>query len=274
MPSFAAILSPAKSLEMDAGDLPEGLVASKPRFTAQTREIAEALSKFSAPRLGKLMSISDPLAQLNHARWASFGTRSNARGPAAMCFRGDVYQGLEAWTMKKKSLDWAQDHVRILSGLYGLLRPLDLIQPYRLEMGTSLKVGTAKDLYGFWQDRIATALRKDMADSGSETLVNLASDEYSKAAKLRDLEIPIINTKFLQIDGGKAKFMAFYAKQSRGLMARWMADHRPKTITALRKFNAEGYTLSDDSTDDTLVFTRPKPLPIAQRRRMASARAT
>ena len=274
MPSFAAILSPAKSLEMDAIDIPAGLALSKPRFAPQTREIAHELADVSASRLGSLMSISGPLAELNHRRWAAFGTPRNPRGPAAMCFRGDVYQGLEAWTMKKASIDWAQDHVRILSGLYGLLRPLDLIQPYRLEMGTRLKIGGRKNLYDFWQDRIATTLEKDMAASGSTTLVNLASDEYSKAARLGDLSVPVITAKFLQIDGGKAKFMAFYAKQSRGLMARWMADHRPKTITALRKFDAEGYTLSDDSTDDTLVFTRPKPLPIAQRRKMASARAT
>jgi uncharacterized protein len=267
MPAFAAILSPAKSLEMDAGDIPEGLATSRPRFAPQTREIALALAKVSAPKLGELMSISDPLAELNHARWAAFGTRSNPRGPAAMCFRGDVYQGLEAWTMKKASLDWAQDHVRILSGLYGLLRPLDLIQPYRLEMGTRLKIGAAKDLYGFWQDRIAKAIEKDMADAGADTLVNLASDEYSKAARLDHLGVPVITAKFLQIDAGKSKFMSFYAKQSRGLMARWMADHRPKTVTALRKFDADGYTLSKDSTDDTLVFTRPKPLPIAQRRK-------
>jgi cytoplasmic iron level regulating protein YaaA (DUF328/UPF0246 family) len=269
MPSFAAILSPAKSLEMDAIDIPAGLALSKPRFAPQTREIAHELADVSASRLGSLMSISGPLAELNHRRWAAFGTPRNPRGPAAMCFRGDVYQGLEAWTMKKASIDWAQDHVRILSGLYGLLRPLDLIQPYRLEMGTRLKIGGRKNLYDFWQDRIATTLEKDMAASGSTTLVNLASDEYSKAARLGDLSVPVITAKFLQIDAGKTKFMAFYAKQSRGLMARWMADHRPKTITALRKFNAEGYTLSDDSTDDTLVFTRPKPLPIAQRRKMA-----
>ena len=267
MPGFTAVLSPAKSLEMDAPPIPGGLEPSTPRFAAQTRALAETLEAHTAPQLERMMSISKPLAALNHDRWQSFGTRGNPRGPAALCFRGDVYQGLEAWTMKKGALAWAQDHVRILSGLYGLLRPLDRIQPYRLEMGTRLKTEAASNLYDFWGDRIGKALKKDMADNGSETLVNLASDEYAKAARLETLGVPIISTKFLQVDGGKAKFMAFYAKQSRGLMARWMADHRPKTIAALRKFDAEGYSLAEESTADTLIFVRPKPLPIAQRRK-------
>lgn len=267
MPGFTAVLSPAKSLEMETPPTPGGLESTTPRFAAQTKHIAGALGKYSPARLATLMSISAPLAALNHERWQSFNTRGNPRGPAALCFQGDVYQGLQAWTMKKAALAWAQDHVRILSGLYGLLRPLDRIQPYRLEMGTRLKTENASNLYDYWGDRIAKALKKDMADNGSETLVNLASDEYAKAARLETLGVPIISTKFLQLDGGKAKFMSFYAKQSRGLMARWMADHRPKTIAALRKFDAEGYSLADESTADTLVFVRPKPLPIAQRRK-------
>ncbi|MAH66213.1 MAG: hypothetical protein CMJ27_12000 [Phycisphaerae bacterium] len=267
MSGFTTVLSPAKTLEMDPPSTPGDLESTTPRFAAQTRQLVETLGDQSPATLERLMSISGTLAALNHDRWQAFNTRGNPRGPAALCFRGDVYQGLEAWTMKKTSLAWAQDHVRILSGLYGLLRPLDRIQPYRLEMGTRLKTEAASNLYEFWGDRIGKALKKDMADNGSETLVNLASDEYAKAARLETLGVPIISTKFLQLDGGKAKFMSFYAKQSRGLMARWMADHRPKTIAALRKFDAEGYSLSDESTADTLVFVRPKPLPIAQRRK-------
>ena len=267
MTGFTAVLSPAKSLEMDAADVPAGLETTSPRFSGQTRRLAEELGDFTSARLAKLMSISPKLADLNRERWSAFGTRSNPRGPAAMCFRGDVYQGLEAWTMKKATLRWAQDHLRILSGLYGLLRPLDRIQPYRLEMGTRLKTEAASDLYGFWGDRIARALRKDMAENGSETLVNLASDEYSKAARLPELDVPVISVKFLQLDAGKEKFISFHAKQSRGLMARWMADHRPKTLAALRGFDAGGYALSDASTADTLVFTRPKPPPISRQSR-------
>lgn len=267
MPGFTTILSPAKSLEMNPSDVPSELETSSPRFAAQTRELAAELAEFSSARLAKLMSVSPKLADLNQARWSAFGTRANPRGPASMCFRGDVYQGLEAWTMKRPTLAWAQDHVRILSGLYGLLRPLDRIQPYRLEMGTRLKTDAANDLYGFWGDRIANAIRKDMKDNQSETLVNLASDEYSKAARLDTLGVPVIGVKFLQVDGDREKFISFHAKQSRGLMARWMADHRPRTLTALRGFDADGYTVSDASTSETLVFTRPKPAPASQRSR-------
>ena len=261
MPGFTAILSPAKSLEMEAADIPSGIETTSPRFAGQTRELVSELAGCSSTKLAKLMSISPRLADLNRERWAAFGSRSNPRGAAAMCFRGDVYQGLEAWTMKKPALRWTQGHVRILSGLYGLLRPLDRIQPYRLEMGTRLRIEAASDLYGFWGDRIAKALRKDMADNGSETLVNLASDEYSKAARLPELGVPIVAVRFLQVDGGKEKFISFHAKQARGLMARWMAERRPKTFDALSGFDADGYSLSEASDADTLVFTRPKPAP-------------
>lgn len=261
MPGFTAILSPAKSLEMEAADIPSGIETTSPRFAGQTRELVSELAGCSSAKLAKLMSISPRLADLNRERWSAFGTRSNPRGAAAMCFRGDVYQGFEAWTMKKSALRWAQDHVRILSGLFGLLRPLDRIQPYRLEMGTRLRTDGASDLYGFWGDRISKAIRKDMADNGSETLVNLASDEYSKAAIRPDLGVPVVSVRFLQVDGGKEKFISFHAKQARGLMARWMAEHRPRTLASLSAFDAGGYTLSEASDADTLVFTRPKPSP-------------
>jgi cytoplasmic iron level regulating protein YaaA (DUF328/UPF0246 family) len=211
-------------------------------------------------------SISAKLAGVNAERWQAFGSRSNSRHSAALCFRGDVYQGLEAWTMKAASMKWAQDRLRILSGLYGLLRPLDVIQPYRLEMGTRLKTDQSADLYTFWGDRINTLLRADIADAGATALVNLASDEYSKAARLGELDVPVVNVKFLQVDQGTAKFMAFYAKQSRGLMARWMSDTRPKTVAALADFEVQGYRLQKkDSTEDTLVFSRPKPAPASAR---------
>ena len=259
MPGFTTILSPAKSLEMEAPDIPSDVETTTPRFAGQTRELAGVLAGFTPAKLASLMSISPKLAGLNQERWAAFGTRSNPRGPAAMCFRGDVYQGLEAWTMSTRSRRWAQDHIRILSGLYGLLRPLDRIQPYRLEMGTRLKTRNDSDLYGFWGDRIMKTLRKDMAASKSETLVNLASDEYSKAARLSEIGVPVIGVKFLQVDAGKEKFISFHAKKARGLMARWMADHRPRTLADLRGFDAEGYRISKASSDDTMVFTRPRP---------------
>ena len=209
------------------------------------------------------MSISPALAEVNRERWSAFGSRSNPKGPAAICFRGDVFQGFEAWTMNKKALSWAQDHVRILSGLYGMLRPLDVIQPYRLEMGTHLKTGVGKNLYDFWADQIFKLLKKDMNEAGAEILVNLASVEYSKAAHIKDLGCPVVDVKFLQVDKGKAKFITLFGKQARGLLARWMADHRPKTLKDLQGFDSEGYRYhAGDSTDEVMVFTRPKPPPV------------
>jgi len=264
MPGLFTIVSPAKTLDMEADASPVEASTTRPRLAAQTRSLAGELRDYSAKRLEKLMSISTKLADLNAERWQAFGTRSNPRRSAALCFRGDVYQGLEAWTMKGPSMKWAQDRLRILSGLYGLLRPLDVIQPYRLEMGTRLKTDRGPDLYTFWGDRINALLRADMAEVGATALVNLASDEYSKAARLEELDVPVVNVKFLQVDKGKAKFMSFYAKQSRGLMARWMSDTRPRTVEALAGFDVQGYRLQKkDSTGDTLVFSRPKPAPMS-----------
>lgn len=258
MPALTAILSPAKTLDMDA--VPGGLSTTRPRLQGRTRTLADTLEPYSPAKLSKLMSISDKLARLNADRWSEFGAKANPRGPAAMCFRGDVYQGLEAWTLDARSLAWAQKHIRILSGLFGLLRPLDVIQPYRLEMGTKLKTEAGSNLYEFWGDSITRTLRKDMADAKAGTLVNLASDEYSKAIDFGGLGVDILQTTFLQRTGGKDKFISFHAKRARGLMARWMAEHRPRTIKDLRGFNLEGYRCDAKASDDAmLVFTRPKP---------------
>lgn len=264
MTGLFAILSPAKTLDMEADATTCGVAATKPRLTSQTKVLAKELRDYSPKRLESLMSVSTKLAQLNAERWKAFGARSNTRGSAAICFRGDVYQGLEAWTMKPASFKWAQERLRILSGLYGILRPLDVIQPYRLEMGTKLKTNEGSNLYTFWGNQIAKILRKDINDAKAKALVNLASDEYSKAAHLNELDVPVIDVKFLQIDKGKAKFMSFYAKRSRGLMARWMADTRPKSVEELASFDVEGYSLrKSESTDNTLVFTRAKPTPLS-----------
>lgn len=266
MPGLFAILSPAKTLDMEAGPSATKATPTRPRLADRTKTLAGELRGYSPKRLETLMSISSKLANLNAERWRDFGTRGNARKPAALCFRGDVYQGLEAWTMDASAMKWAQQRLRILSGLYGLLRPLDVIQPYRLEMGTRLKTDQGANLYTFWEDRINKLVRSDMKEVGAAALVNLASDEYSRAARLEELDVPVVNVKFLQLDKGKAKFMSFYAKQSRGLMARWMADTRPKTLDALRGFDARGYELqATDSSDEQLVFTRPKPAPMSAR---------
>jgi cytoplasmic iron level regulating protein YaaA (DUF328/UPF0246 family) len=258
MSSMLAILSPAKTMEMDQPRAP--VPASRPRLGSNTKQLAEELRGYTARSLGTLMSISDKLALLNEERWQSFGDRTNPRGPAALCFRGDVYQGLEAWTLDRRSLDWAQDHVRILSGLYGLLRPMDVIQPYRLEMGTRLKTSEGANLYKFWGNSISKILQKDLRSIKATSLINLASDEYSKALDLEGLDIPVINVKFLQRDGTRDTFISFFAKRARGLMARWMSEHRPRTRSDLMEFTSEGYRVNARASDEqTLLFSRPKP---------------
>lgn len=261
MPGMFAILSPAKTLDMTAAT-PANFKTSTPRLSGRTKALANTLDGFSAKKIASLMSISPTLAQENTERWSAFGTRNNPRAPAAMCFRGDVYQGLEAWTMNSAALKWAQARIRILSGLYGVLRPLDIIQAYRLEMGTKLKTDRGNSLYAFWGEEIAKVLRADIKDAGATMLVNLSSEEYFKAAHLSTLGIPFVNVKFLQIDKGSAKFMAFYGKRARGLMARWMAENRPKTIGDLEAFNTEGYRFDSRKSDQgAIVFKRPKPTP-------------
>jgi cytoplasmic iron level regulating protein YaaA (DUF328/UPF0246 family) len=240
--------------------------ATKPRFGSRTRALAEEMKERSPRSLESLMSISTRLANLNAERWQQFGTRSNPRGAAAMCFRGDVYQGLEAWTMDKRALGWAQDHVRILSGLYGLLRPLDVIQPYRLEMGTRLATGAGKDLYAFWGEELSRTLKKDMKSAKADTLINLASDEYSKAARLKEFGLDVLDVKFMQKDGGELKFISIFAKRARGQMARWMADNRPRTVADLSKFDLDGYRFhAKESNEQLMVFSRPRPILEAAR---------
>ena len=264
MAGLFAILSPAKTLDMAASHDSLQVERSRPRLTSRTRQLAGTLAHLSVAQLSTLMKISEPLAEQNAQRFQDFGGRSNPRGAAAICFRGDVYQGLEAWTMKASALKWAQQRLRILSGLYGLLRPLDTIQPYRLEMGTRLKTDQGGDLYSFWGDQIHRLLCKDLADCQATALVNLASAEYSKAAQLKRLDVSVIDVKFLQVDRGQAKFITYYGKRARGLMARWMADHRPKSVADLADFDCEGYRFdSSESSDSTLVFTRPKPAPVS-----------
>ena len=183
MAGLFTILSPAKSLDMEALLPDHAPRPTQPRFGMRTKKLATELEGYSAKKLESLMSLSSKLATLNADRWSLFGKRANSRASAVSCFHGDVYQGLDAWTMSSASLKWAQDRVRILSGLYGLLRPLDSIQPYRLEMGTKLKTDEGTNLYQFWDEHISRLLRKDMSEAGAIALVNLASDEYSKAAR-------------------------------------------------------------------------------------------
>lgn len=252
------LLSPAKRLDFS----PHGLkiTATKPKLSGETALLAETAKKLTRPKIKKLMNLSDDLADLNYQRFQSFDPERKAKAPAAVTFAGDVYRGLDARSLSEDDLKWAQDHVRILSGLYGLLRPLDGIQPYRLEMGTKLKNKRGKDLYAFWGPEIAEEVDKAAKDG---VIVNLASNEYFKSVDRKALKARVITPVFKEItDKGEARVMAFYAKYARGLMARWAVENRIEDSAALTNFREEGYAYDKSlSSDDEWVFTRPKPAP-------------
>ena len=249
------VLSPAKSLDFETS-LPVSQ-HSEAQFLNQSEKLNKLLKKKSAKDLSKLMSISDALAQLNYERnqdWSLPFTNDNAR-PAIYAFSGDVYKGLDAYTIAEDKIETAQNTVRILSGLYGLLKPLDLIQPYRLEMGTKLPVGKNKNLYEFWKKDITKALNESLADD--EVFLNLASNEYFKAVDTKALKVPVINADFKDFKNGEYKIISFFAKEARGLMARFIIDTNAKTIDDLKAFNYGGYGFSEQmSKDNNLVFTR------------------
>jgi cytoplasmic iron level regulating protein YaaA (DUF328/UPF0246 family) len=251
------LLSPAKSLDYESALPP--VKASEPQFVPQSTELISTLKKKSPKQIAELMNLSDALAQLNVDRyraWSPKFTETNAR-PAVLAFNGDVYEGLDAKTLKPKDLQWAQDHVAILSGLYGVLRPLDLMQPYRLEMGTALKHGKANNLYQFWGALIAEHLNQQLSASKDPVIVNLASQEYFKAVDRKALQARVIECVFQDFKNGQYKIISFFAKRARGLMARYAIQHQVKTPDALQGFNLEGYGFAPDaSNEDTLVFRR------------------
>ena len=248
------VLSPAKSL--DFSPPPLALAASQPRFLDDSQLLIERLRELSPQEIGALMSISDTLAVLNATRFAEWSLPFSADNalPAVFAFNGDVYEGLAARGLGADDLAFAQQHLRILSGLYGLLRPLDLIQAYRLEMGTRLANVRGKDLYAFWGDRLVKAIE---ADAGSgETLVNLASEEYFKALGKR-LALPVVQPVFEDWSGGRFKVVSFHAKRARGLMARHAIVNRLTTAAALKDFADEGYAYTPEASDaQRWVFRR------------------
>ncbi|TYC16222.1 peroxide stress protein YaaA [Bizionia gelidisalsuginis] len=249
------VLSPAKSLDFET-QLPTEKV-SQPIFLKQSERLNNILKEKSAKSLSKLMHISDNLGQLNYARnqeWTVPFTTDNARA-AIYAFNGDVYRGLDAYTIASKKIDVLQDKVRILSGLYGVLKPLDLMQAYRLEMGTKMPVGKNKNLYEFWKEEITKALNEELEND--EVFVNLASNEYFKSIDTAALKVPVTTVEFKEFKNGTYKIIAIYAKVARGLMARYIVDTDAKTIDDLKGFTAEGYGLSDAlSSEHNLVFTR------------------
>ena len=251
------LLSPAKSLDYDTPWM--GVPHSQPQFIAQSAELIQLLRTRKASDLSELMGISPALADLNVARyktWSKSFTPDNAK-PAVLAFNGDVYEGLDAKSLSPVQLQWAQEHVAILSGLYGVLRPLDLMQPYRLEMGTALTNPKGANLYRFWGERIAQHLNQCLAKEPHPVIVNLASQEYFKSVDLKVLKAQVIECVFEEERAGQYKVISFMAKRARGLMARHIIVKKVRTPAGLQKFNAEGYAFAPAaSTPERLVFRR------------------
>lgn len=250
------VLSPAKTLDYESPRKVE--THSQPDFIPRSAELISLLREMSPAKLGSLMKISDSLAHLNAARYASWSKKFNFDNSrqALLAFNGDVYEGLDAATLNEKQLVWAQDHVRILSGLYGVLRPLDLMQPYRLEMGTKLPNAQGKDLYAFWAAEVTNALNVALRAQQSKALVNLASEEYFKSVKADALVAPVITPVFEDWKGGKYKIISFYAKRARGLMARFVIDKKITRPEQLKDFNSEAYAFEPKGSDESYWLFR------------------
>jgi cytoplasmic iron level regulating protein YaaA (DUF328/UPF0246 family) len=249
------IISPAKSLDFDSS-IPS-LVATQSKFLKESKTIQAVIKKKTPAELMQLMSISDKLAELNWQRnraWKTPFTPENAR-PAVFAFSGDVYIGLDVKSLSAEKLPLLQERLRILSGLYGIIKPLDLIQPYRLEMGTVISIGEAKNLYDFWKDKLTIALNKDL--KRGELLINLASNEYFSAIDVKALKVPVITPEFKDYKDGNLKMISFFAKKARGLMVRYIIETNAETIDDIKAFDYEGYRFDANlSIGNKLVFTR------------------
>lgn len=252
------LLSPAKTLDYES-PLPE-VPHTLPAFAGDAARLIEVLRRKSPQEIASLMDISDPLAALNVARYQAWSPKFTARNArqAVLAFDGDVYDGLQARQMGVADLEWAQQHLRILSGLYGVLRPLDWMQPYRLEMGTSLKVDATANLYQYWGSRLSEHLNGLLAADKTPVVINLASQEYAKAVDRKTLKARVIDCVFEEWrPGGQWKIISFPAKKARGLMARYAITRRIETPRKLENFNLEGYAFDPAASDpDRLVFRR------------------
>ena len=253
------VLSPAKTL--DESPVATPLPLTQPALLDETEKLVRSARALSVKKLRALMDISEPLAVLNRERFQSFEAAPAQALPAGWMFRGDVYRGLDVDTLDGDDLAFAQDHLAILSGLYGILRPLDAVQPYRLEMGSALKTRRGPNLYAFWGDRITRQIREMTAAHEPRILVNLASQEYFRAVKVPKLTgIRVVTPVFREARKGKEITVSFTAKRSRGLMARWIVKNRMTSPERLHEFDELDYAFQPErSTEDTLLFVRPGP---------------
>ncbi len=251
------LLSPAKSLDYDtpAGDVPH----TQPLFAKQSAQLIEVLRRKTPAQVAALMDISDTLSALNVARYQAWSPKFTAKNSkqAVLAFDGDVYDGLQAKTLKTADLEWAQEHLCILSGLYGVLRPFDRMQPYRLEMGTALDMGSTRNLYQFWGSQIADYLNTRLAADKTPVIINLASQEYFKSVDRKALKARVVECVFEDWKNGQYKIISFNAKKARGLMARYAISKRIDTPRKLQSFNLDGYAFdAAASQTDRLVFRR------------------
>ena len=251
------VISPAKTLDYETPALTDAF--TQPSQLTQSRKLIRRLRQFSASELSQLMGVSNNIAELNRDRFKAWKTPfkpENSR-QALFTFKGDVYIGLDAFTMSAGDIDFAQDHLRILSGLYGLLRPLDLMQPYRLEMGTRLDTDEGNNLYQFWDNRITKLINQELKARGTDTLINLASNEYFKSVKPKSVRGRIITPVFKDFQNGQYKVIGFFAKKARGMMSRFIINKRITSAGELKQFSEEGYQYNQSlSNEQEWVFTR------------------
>jgi cytoplasmic iron level regulating protein YaaA (DUF328/UPF0246 family) len=254
------LISPAKTLDFESSSLTSEVTSAE--FLTESKELISVMRNYDWQGLHKLMGVSENIAKLNVQRfkdWVLPFTAQNAK-QAVFAFKGDVYTGLAVETMTKTELNFIQSHLRILSGLYGLLKPMDLMQAYRLEMGTKIKEDHFTSLYDFWGDKITTCLNKELGDES--VLVNLASNEYYKSVQAKNINARIVTPVFKDFKGGKYKIISFYAKKARGLMVRYAADHQISKVESLKDFNYAGYYFSEEeSTESSWVFLRDTVKP-------------
>lgn len=251
------VISPAKALDFDTKAPTQK--HSQPEFLGDSNKLVQYLKKLSPGEVSDLMGISTKLGELNCNRyneWTLPFTSENAK-QALLAFKGDVYMGMRPWDFTERDFTWAQKRVRILSGLYGLLKPLDLIQPYRLEMGTRLANSSGKDLYAFWRNKLSSAVVEDLRTHRSKVLVNLASNEYFNALDKTKIDTRIVTPKFMDQKNGRYKIVSFFAKKARGAMTNFIVKNRIDTVNVLKDFDCDGYRFSENrSSADDLVFLR------------------